>query len=78
MNRLTKKKGVALMKNKIKDLRKNKGMTQKELALKAGVCRTTLSRLENNIERVTSTKVLLKIANALDTTVEQIFFSKGV
>lgn len=58
---------------KIKDIRESLGMTQEELAEKSGVCRTTISALENGTERATTTKTLLKIASALGTTVDQFF-----
>ena len=63
---------------KIKDYRENLKMSQEELAEKSGVCRTTISALENGTEKNTSTKTLLKIAKALGTTVENIFFSDSV
>ncbi len=66
------------MGSKIKELREKKKMSQEELAKEAGVSRTTLSNLENNVERATSTKTLLKIAKALGVTVDQIFFEKSV
>ena len=58
---------------RIKDLREEKGMTQEDLSEKSGVSRGTISALENGDERTTTTKTLLKIAKALDTTVDQLF-----
>ena len=58
---------------RIKDLREEKGMTQEDLSEKSGVSRGTISALENGIERTTTTKTLLKIAKALETTVDQLF-----
>lgn len=63
---------------KIKELRTKKNMTQEELEQKSGVSRTTISNLENGVERATSTKTLLKLAAALDVTVDQIFFDSSV
>ena len=63
---------------RIKDLREQQNMTQEELSEKSGVSRTTISSLENGTERATTTKTLLKIANALGATVDQLFFSYGV
>ena len=63
---------------KIREIRKAKNMTQDELAKKSGVSRVTISMLENQIDRATSTKTLLKIADALNTTVDQIFFGNNV
>jgi len=58
---------------KIKDIRESLGLTQEELAEKSGVSRGTISALENGTARATTTKTLLKIASALDTTVDQFF-----
>lgn len=63
---------------KIKEKRKEMDMTQEELAEKSGVCRTTISGLENGTLRATSSKTLLKLARALNTTVDQIFFEDSV
>ena len=58
---------------KIKDLREALNMTQEELSKKAGVSRGTISALENNTARATTTKTLVNIAKALDSTVDQLF-----
>ena len=63
---------------KIKELREAMKMTQEELAEKSGVSRGTISALENGIDRTTTSKTLVKLAPALDTTVDRIFFTKGV
>lgn len=63
---------------KIKELREAMKMTQEELAEKSGVSRGTISALENGIDRTTTSKTLIKLAQALDTTVDRIFFTKGV
>ena len=63
---------------KIKELREAMKMTQEELAEKSGVSRGTISALENGIDRTTTSKTLVKLAQALDTTVDLIFFTKGV
>ncbi|HCS34702.1 MULTISPECIES: helix-turn-helix transcriptional regulator [Eubacteriales] len=63
---------------KIKELREAMKMTQEELAEKSGVSRGTISALENGIDRTTTSKTLVKLAQALDTTVDRIFFTKGV
>lgn len=61
------------MGNKIREYRKKKKMTQAELAQKSGVSRVTISQLEAGIERNTSSKTLLSIAKALNSTVDEIF-----
>lgn len=63
---------------KIRELREAKKMTQEELADKSGVSRGTISALENGSMRNTTSKTLLKLAQALGTSVEHIFFTEGV
>ena len=63
---------------KIKEYRESVGMTQEELAEKSGVSRGTISALENGTARATMTTTLIKLAEALGTTVERIFFADGV
>lgn len=59
---------------KIKEARQEKRMSQEELALKSGVSRATISALENGTERYVMMGTLIKLANALDTTIDKIFF----
>ena len=61
------------MQNKIREIRKKKGLTQEELAKKAGVSRGWICSLENGYYTVTSTKTLKKIADALGKKVSDIF-----
>lgn len=49
------------MKLDIKRIRKEKGISQEELAEKSGVSRPTISNLENNPDAVTTTDTLQKI-----------------
>ena len=64
----------------IKEMREKKYMTQQELAEKAGCSRTTIAMLESGEAGSvnTTTKTLAKIATALDTTVENLFFATSV
>ena len=62
----------------IKNIRESLGITQEELAEISGVSRGTICALENGTERVTTTKTLLKIASALNTTVDQLFLPQTV
>lgn len=63
---------------KIKETREAMRMTQAELCKKSGVSRGTISALENGTARATSSKTLVKIARALNTTVDKIFFEDCV
>lgn len=63
---------------KIKEVRESLKMTQEELSEKSGVSRTTISGLENGTVRATTTKTLVKLSKALDTSVDQIFFEDCV
>lgn len=66
------------MQFKIRELRRAKGMSQDELAGKSGISRVTISALENGTARATTTKTLLAIAGALDTTIDCLFFAQDV
>lgn len=63
---------------RVQEIRKNKKMTQKELAEKSGVSRTIISAIESGKPVTTTTKTLMKIAVALDTTIDAIFFAESV
>lgn len=63
---------------RIREVREKLKMTQDELSEKSGVSRATISALENGSERATSTQTLLRIAKALGTSVENIFFTGDV
>lgn len=52
----------------LKSLRKAKGLSQKELAIKLSVVRQTVSKWENGIS-VPDAEMLIKIAEVLDSTV---------
>lgn len=63
---------------RIKEVREAKKITQEELAAKSGVSRGTIVALESGDEKTTTTKTLVKLATALETTVDQLFFSDSV
>lgn len=63
------------MEYKVKEIRKEKGMTQEQLAEKSGVARGIIVRLESGKGFSTSMKTLAKIATALDCKVSDIFLS---
>lgn len=62
-----------MMGYKIKEVREARQMTQEELSERSGVSRGTISALENGTARATTTKTLVKIAQALGVTVDRIF-----
>ena len=66
------------MQYKIRDYREQSGMTQQALAEKAGISRAILSGLESGTIEVTTTKTLLKIAEALNVRVSNLFFEENV
>lgn len=59
---------------KIRECREEMGISQEELARRAKISRTTLSGLESGTMKTTTTDTLLKIANALNKKVADIFF----
>lgn len=58
---------------RIKELREAHGWTQAQLAAASNVSRASISELENNDMKTTTTKTLYKIASALGTTVDALF-----
>jgi DNA-binding XRE family transcriptional regulator len=72
------KRKESKMGHKLKEFREAKGLTQEELADKANVSRTTIWSLETNPDVQTTTKTLVKIAEALESTVGEIFFANDV
>lgn len=54
--------------NSIAKIRKNRGLTQDQLAKLSGVSRQTIVTLENNGSHIVKSSTLLKLANALNTT----------
>lgn len=59
---------------KIKERREKLKMSQVELSQKSKVSRTIISGLENGTIKVTTTETLLKIAEALNAKISDIFF----
>ena len=60
------------MNNRIKDLRKEKNVTQEDLALAVGVTRQTIISLENGKYNA-SLQLAFKIAKHFGTDIENIF-----
>ena len=59
--------------SRLKEVRTEAGLTQAELAERAGVSRKTINTVENGVF-VPSTLLALQLARSLDTTVEGLFF----
>ena len=66
------------MRNKLAAYRVKHGLTQNELAVRAGVSRPYISEIETGAQKVISNVVMLKIAQALGERVEAIFFDQDV
>lgn len=62
------------MGNKLKEFRTKQKVSQEELEAKSGVSRSTISAIENDPTYNTTTKTLERLATALGTTVDRIFF----
>ena len=60
---------------RIREVRRAQDMTQEELSEKSGVSRAIIAGLESGAVKTTTTKTLEKLAVALNSKVEDIFFS---
>lgn len=60
------------MRNRIKELRKNLGLRQEDMAVQLGVTRQTINAIENNKYNPTL-ELAMKIAKLLQLPVESIF-----
>jgi putative transcriptional regulator len=58
--------------NRLREARAGRGWTQADLAERVGVTRKTINTVENGVF-IPSTVLALKLARALETTVEQLF-----
>lgn len=63
---------------RIKEIRESKGMTQEELENKSGISRQTISAIENGKTTNVKSGTLMALAEALETTIDAIFFDKAV
>ena len=64
-----------MLKENIKSLRKSKGLSQEELAIKLNVVRQTISKWEQGLS-VPDAEMLIKLAEVLDTTVSTLLGEK--
>lgn len=61
------------MKNKIREIREEQGISQVELAHKAGLSMGYLSHLENGSRDNPSFKTMIKISKALNKEIGEVF-----
>lgn len=61
------------LKNRLKDVRSSRGLTQADLAVMAQVSRKTINTIENEVF-VPSTVLALKLARVLEMKVEDLFY----
>lgn len=59
--------------NKLRELRKNKGLTQQDVAEKAGIYRGDLATFEKKGERIKSADIIRRIAEATGHSMEDLF-----
>lgn len=64
------------MKNKVEKYRKDKKMSQQDLAEKSNVSRNTISNLERGLVTNVGYKTMKSIAEALEKEVSEIFFEE--
>lgn len=62
------------MENKVKEMRWKKGWSQRELARKAGVGRSTISALEAGENKNPSVEVAYKLHKVFDVDVWELFY----
>ena len=62
-----------MLKNRLKEFRESKGMTQEQLAKAAGLSRQTISKIENNEEVSVNVKTIVKIAEIFSVSPGEIF-----
>lgn len=65
-----------MINNNLSEVRKDKGLTQEELAEKSGISRVTIANIERGAVTNLKISTMLSLANALDSTVEEIFLPR--
>lgn len=61
------------MQNRLRDVRRQKNITQEQLAIAAGISRPYLSDIERG-RKIPGGDVVLRLANACGVSVEDLFF----
>lgn len=62
-----------MIKNRLKKLREERGISQEKLSELSGISRTTLSKIENNEEVSVNTRTIVKLADVFDVNPSDIF-----
>lgn len=62
-----------MVKNRVKELRMERNLTQEKLCELTGLSRTTLSKIENNDEVNVNTRTIAKLSEVLETDPFEIF-----
>lgn len=65
-----------MVNNNLSKVRKDKGLTQEELAEKSEISRVTIANIERGAVTNLKISTMLSLANALDSTVEEIFLPR--
>jgi len=63
---------------RVKEIRQEKNITQKELEKRSGLSRQTISAIENGRVKFVSSNTLLALAKALECDIDEIFFPSAV
>ncbi len=66
------------MHNKLRKRRKFLKLTQEQLACKSNVSRQTISLIENNQLRNIESRIMFKLAYALECDIGDIFYSENI
>lgn len=62
-----------MIKNRLKELREERGISQEKLSEMSGISRTTLSKIENDEEANVNTRTIAKLADVFEVEPSDIF-----
>ena len=62
-----------MIKNRLKELREERGISQEKLSEMSGISRTTLSKIENDEEANVNTRTIAKLADVFGVEPSEIF-----
>lgn len=69
-------KGHIVLSNRIREIREQRGMSQRELGRLTGLSRQTLSAIERNDGYSPNGNVMVRLAEALGTPLQELFWSE--